>query len=212
MSLTIFKKILLKIKRFFKEFFFKDKEKSKGLFQKEIKKIPSPPIQEKKVPSVSRGLVFTDKENRLILQVRDPYCIHVYWELGESTKQILKEKFREDIFGNLILRVYDVSGIVFKGDNAYEFFDIKVSPQANNWYIQDLKPSRSWIVDLGIYLEEKIFLTIIRSNMVHTPPSTPSEITDEEWSISKEVFTKLYTLAPQDSSFVFENWQKIRYT
>lgn len=132
----------------------------------------------------------------IILQVRDPWWLHTYWEVRDNTYKKLKNEL-----GNLfdsakrVLRVYDVSYINFNGSNAHRFFDIELTHNATNWYIDTAGPGRSWCVDIGLRLSDGRFITICRSNTVTTPLDGPSWITDEEWMVPDDLFAKLYTTA-----------------
>ncbi len=133
-------------------------------------------------------------QDRIVLQVRDPWWIHAYWEITEPTWRELRQRFPKEFSRGFkkILRVYDISNIIFTGGNANRFFDIEISAEANNWYIDTQEPGRSWCVDLGLLFEDGRFVTIVRSNTVATPPAGPSWITDEEWMIPQDIFTRLY--------------------
>ena len=132
-------------------------------------------------------------EDRIVLQVRDPRWIHAYWETKGSTIERFRNELGHDFYqAKKTLRVYDVSQIIFNGNNAHRFFDIHISEFANNWYIDTNGPGKSWCVDLGLLLPGGRFITIIRSNTVHTPIEGPSWITDEEWMIPEEMFARLY--------------------
>ncbi|MDD5561094.1 MAG: DUF4912 domain-containing protein [Candidatus Omnitrophica bacterium] len=132
-------------------------------------------------------------QDRIILQVRDPRWLHTYWELRGQTIEGLKNKLGDEFYrAKKILRVYDVTNIVFNGSNANSFFDIQYNDFANSWYIDTAGPGRSWCVDLGLMLADGRFITILRSNVVQTPLDGPSWITDEEWMIPEDVFARLY--------------------
>jgi len=149
--------------------------------------------------------------DRMILQVRDPRWIHAYWEVAASTIERLKNELREDFFNaKSLLRVYDVSDIIFNGENAHRFFDIQVNEFANNWYINTEGPDRSWCVDFGLLLPSGRFVTILRSNTVRTPLEGPSWITDEEWMIPEDMFARLYGMGfgLGRSSPVGKAWQE----
>jgi len=109
-----------------------------------------------------------------------------------------------------VLRIYDVSQIVFDGANAHKFFDIEINHEANSWYIDTGGPGRSWCVDLGLRLPSGEFITIVRSNTVQTPIEGPSWITDEEWMIPEEMFGRLYGMGfgLGQSSPVGKAWQE----
>lgn len=150
-------------------------------------------------------------EDKIVLQVRDPWWIHAYWEITTFTFDKLREQFGDAVFSaKRVLRIYDVSQIIFDGTNAHRFFDIEINPHANNWYIDTGSPGRSWCVDLGVVLADSKFITIVRSNTVHTPPEAPSRITDEEWMVPEEMFARLYGMGfgLGRSSPVGKAWQE----
>lgn len=134
-------------------------------------------------------------EDKIILQVRDPWWMHCYWEVTLSTKDRLKYSLDSQFEqASWALRVYDISFINFNGDNAHSYFDIMINPAANNWYI-NVSSGRSYCVDLGLKLPDGKFITVVRSNTVTTPLDGPSWITDEEWLIPDDLFNRLYGLS-----------------
>mgnify|MGYP001613009619 CR=1 FL=1 len=133
--------------------------------------------------------------DKIVLQTRDPWWLHAYWEVNGSTMERLRQQLRDEWFSaRLTLRVYDVTNIVFDGKNAHRYFDIELTADANNWYIDVGGPGRSWIVDLGLKLPDR-FITIVRSNIAFTPLDGPSWITDEEWMVPDDIFARLYGLS-----------------
>lgn len=152
--------------------------------------------------------------DRMVLQVRDPRWLHTYWEVTGNTLNSLKAKLGDAFYSaKRVLRVYDVSSIIFNGTNANSFFDLQINPDANNWYIDTSGPGRSWCVDLGLVLGDGTFIMILRSNVVATPLDGPSWITDEEWMIPDDMFARLYGMGFGfgRSSPVGKGWQeKIR--
>ncbi|MDD3345440.1 MAG: DUF4912 domain-containing protein [Candidatus Omnitrophica bacterium] len=132
-------------------------------------------------------------QDKIVLQVRDPRWLHTYWEIRNNTLEELKGRLGEEFYrAKKILRVYDVTNIIFNGSNANSFFDIQYNDFATSWYIDTAGPGRSWCVDLGLMLTDGRFITILRSNVVQTPLDCPSWITDEEWMIPDDIFARLY--------------------
>ena len=132
-------------------------------------------------------------QDKIVLQVRDPWWIHAYWELQDSTLERLRNELKDEFHQvRRMLRVYDVSNIIFNGKNAHRSFDIYIHDYSSNWYIDTGGPGRSWCVDLGLLLPGGRFITIVRSNTVLTPLEGPSRITDEEWMIPEDMFARLY--------------------
>lgn len=147
-------------------------------------------------PSSPQQLVTDYGRDKIVLQVRDPWWLHAYWEVTASTWARLSKEFPAIHSGRFkrLLRVYDVTHINLDQIPAQRYFDIEVTPEANNWYIDVQTPGCSWCVDFGLLLDGNRFITIVRSNRVSTPLDGPSWITDEEWMIPEEMFTRLYGL------------------
>ena len=133
------------------------------------------------------------EQDTMVLLVRDPWWLYTYWELKQVTVDRLKSELKDEFYkAKRVLRVYDVTNIIFNGLNANRFFDIEIHEFANNWYIDAAGPGRSWCVDFGLRLSNGKFITILRSNVVQTPLDGPSWITDEEWMIPDDMFARLY--------------------
>jgi len=150
-------------------------------------------------------------QDKIILQVRDPRWLHAYWELRNQTIEELKRNLGNEFYrAKKVLRVYDVTDIIFDGFNANSFFDISINDYASSWYIDTNGPGRSWCVDLGLMLANGKFIIIVRSNVVQTPIDGPSWITDEEWMIPDDMFARLYGMGfgLGKSSPVGKAWQQ----
>ncbi|MFH0828146.1 MAG: DUF4912 domain-containing protein [Candidatus Omnitrophota bacterium] len=150
-------------------------------------------------------------KDKMILQVRDPWWIHCYWEVAVQTWSNLINRLKEMFFSaKRVLRVYDVSHIVFNGNNAHRYFDVEISKEHTNWYLDTGGPGRSWVVDYGLKLANGEFIAIVRSNMVTTPMDGPSWLTDEEWMVPEEMFGRLYGMGFGfgNSSPVGKAWQE----
>ncbi|MCL2338008.1 MAG: DUF4912 domain-containing protein [Firmicutes bacterium] len=121
--------------------------------------------------------------DRLVLMVRDPNWLFAYWEIT-AAKQ---EQFRRQ-YGPLawsvsrpVLRVYDVTGIAFNGANANNYIDFAISDGVDNWHLEVSRPDTSFCVDVGRIFPDGRFVTLLRSNIVHTPGMDFSNLFDEEW-------------------------------
>lgn len=152
-------------------------------------------------------------EDILVLQIRDPWWAHVYWDVSQSTFDRLGRELGGQLAsGKWVLRAYDVSFINFDGKNAHRFFDTPIGLDAGNWYLNLASPGTSWCVDLGLVFPDGRFVTVIRSNIVSMPLDGPSWVTDEEWMIPDEEFRRLYGLSvglgPNVSSPIGKLWQE----
>jgi uncharacterized protein len=150
-------------------------------------------------------------KDKIALQVRDPWWLHCYWEVCANTWHNLINKLKELFFSaKRVLRVYDVSHIIFNGSNANRYFDVEVPQDSSSWYLDTGGPGRSWVVDYGLKLPNGEFITIVRSNAVTTPLDGPSWVTDEEWMVPEEIFGRLYGMGfgLGHTSFVGKAWQE----
>ncbi len=133
-------------------------------------------------------------DNRLVLQTRDPWWAHAYWETGPQRRRELQQLLGLERYqrSQVILRVYDVTDIDFDGRNAHRFTDIPVYEETGNWYLHLNRPDGSFLADLGLVSPDGQFHLIVRSNIIRTPRATPSDITDPEWETSNEEFRRMY--------------------
>lgn len=134
-------------------------------------------------------------QTHIVLLVRDPYWLYTYWEVASETKNQLSQKFGGGYQFPLILRVYDITNLDFNGSNSNYYFDVSISHQMNNWYINVGNPNRTFCVDLGFIQADGSFYTIARSNLVSTPRDTVSDIIDEAWQSTDGEFSCLCNFA-----------------
>jgi hypothetical protein len=122
-------------------------------------------------------------ETGVVLLPVHPYLVHAYWhfERGKLT-QMKRGPGKDFLDGRPVLRFFDVTGIVFDGQNANQTFDIPVDLAAGNWYVHLWSPGRSYFVDLGLRTEDGRFMRIARSNVAETPPRSPA-VLDEKAEI-----------------------------
>ena len=118
----------------------------------------------------------------LVLMVVHPFLLFAYWEVTpESGRQAYETMGPEMDGARAILRMYDISLIHFDGTNAHHVFDIDIGLEARGWYIPMWTADKSYCADLGFLARTGRFHPISRSNVIHTPRTTPSARTDEQW-------------------------------
>jgi hypothetical protein len=130
------------------------------------------------------------EEEKIVLMVRDPYTVYVYWEVTPA--RLEREKAWFGWNSKLSVRIYDVTGIQFDGRNALGYFDQEVFERAGNWYFDVGRPSHSFVADIGLRSPEGKFFTVARSNYIAMPRDIASDALDEEWMLADEEFWKLY--------------------
>jgi hypothetical protein len=115
--------------------------------------------------------------------VRDPYCVHAYWEVTEeSVERITTELAGEFEASRPILRVH---GIPVSGDPDEPqagFFDVDLAADATSAYVDVPRPNRGYRVDVGLITGQGLFFPLASSNTVITPRDQASRNVTEAWA------------------------------
>ncbi|MFH2144415.1 MAG: DUF4912 domain-containing protein [Candidatus Omnitrophota bacterium] len=136
------------------------------------------------------------QDNLIVIQVRDPYWLYAYWEVtAQKIDEVRKDIKDLAMSAKRILRIYQVKNEGSRRTNLNRLFDIEITNDANNWYINAGIPNTTYCVDIGLLLGDGRFIVLARSNVVHTPLDGPSSVTDEEWMIVEDDFNRLYGLS-----------------
>ena len=104
-------------------------------------------------------------DTRIVLLLRDPLWVYVYWDVNKTQLDELKE---EPFFEGFFLRVYEFQGEEPSKDNIKDFFDIPVEEDDRSWYINLNRPGSDYCVDLRCKVMHKERL-MASSNAVHSP-------------------------------------------
>lgn len=111
-------------------------------------------------------------EDKLITLVRDPFWIHAYWDLAPATLARAHAEGGQ----RMVLRVHDVTDLIFDGRNAHHWFEIPVAEYVRNWNINVPSDGRNYLVELGWVTGEGRFLSVMRSTIADVPIGRPSPI------------------------------------
>ena len=112
-------------------------------------------------------------KSSLFLLPRDPEWVFATWEISwDRKKELLGEQDPE----GLLLRLYDITGVEFNGQNANRQMDIRVHENTDNWFFHLGSGTQrvKLIGELG-YILEGTFLPVTRSNIIETPPQRGSD-------------------------------------
>lgn len=100
----------------------------------------------------------------------DSTRILCYWNIPRAIINQVKEfhgvKESQSLY---CLRVFDITSIAFNGHNHHSYTDIIIHPHTGHWFINSLKPNRSYCVEYGIVDQGGRFTGIKRSNVIQTP-------------------------------------------
>jgi hypothetical protein len=115
--------------------------------------------------------------------VRDPYCVHAYWEVTEESVERITAELAGELEGSRpILRVH---GIPVSGDPDEPqagFFDVDLSADATSAYVDVPRANRGYRVDVGLITAQMLFFPLASSNTVITPRDNASRNTTETWA------------------------------
>ncbi|MBV7507485.1 DUF4912 domain-containing protein [Bacillus sp. sid0103] len=109
-------------------------------------------------------------KGELVAKLVTPHKILLFWEVSQIPQKIIERYFNLS-FNRLIpvVRMYDVTDLVFNGKNAHHFFEIVVPYQNGHWFIKGLVANRSYVAELGFNISDREFFPLFRSNSIHTP-------------------------------------------
>lgn len=113
------------------------------------------------------------REDELVAMPIDPFRFYVYWDFAEETLYDVRSWLAEDT--PFLLRVHDVTNLVFDGRNSHHSWEMRAHPLSREWYIDTPISGRNVIVELGVLLASG-FRSILRSNSILIPPASVSEI------------------------------------
>ncbi|MDD4766280.1 MAG: DUF4912 domain-containing protein [Desulfotomaculaceae bacterium] len=121
--------------------------------------------------------------DRMVILARDPHWLFAYWEITATKQEEFTSTYGTEAWLSThpVLRIYDVTGVAFNGNNAHKYTDYHMDENIDNWHIEVGEPDRAFCVDLGRMFPDGRFITLLRSNIVTTPRASLSNRLDEEW-------------------------------
>ena len=155
--------------------------------------VSAPPVARVVPAAPPRALDHACVKDRIIAMVRDPYWLHVYWELSRSTLARAQAALGQEWHtARPILRLMDVTSEDTTSASERHVRDIAIHGGVNNWYIDVLTPPRSYRIDVGYLGKRGKFFVLARSNVVTTPRVGVGDVLDENWASVQDQFGKIY--------------------
>ena len=131
-------------------------------------------------------------KDRIIAMVRDPYWLHVYWELSRTTLSRAQAAMGQDWHAaRPIIRLMDVTSEDTTSASERTVRDIEIHGGVNNWYL-DVQAARSYRIDIGYLSKRGKFFVLARSNVVHTPKAGSADFSESTWAEIQERAEKIY--------------------
>ncbi|MGL6196490.1 MAG: DUF4912 domain-containing protein [Thermoguttaceae bacterium] len=138
-------------------------------------------------------------KDRFILMVRDPFWLHVYWELCsrliERAKAAMGHSWHTAV---PVLRLFRIEADGVNNPRREVIRDIRIHNGANNWYVDVSDPPGTFQVEIGFLSRDGNFFPIASSNIVQTPLSQVVEGTtklDGHWGSVSEDFDRIFKLS-----------------
>lgn len=135
-------------------------------------------------------------EDYVGLMVRDPYWLHVYWEVTPETLTATRRGLGgQGPQSRLVLRLYnyppqsDVADL--SADAATSYGDIDLPEDATGWYVQVARAAQLYGVAIGLRTGSGTFRACVSSNIVQTPPGGCSAESGERWTAQNGLLTRL---------------------
>jgi hypothetical protein len=123
----------------------------------------------------------------IVLMPRDPTWMFSYWEVQPQAARAGSS--------HPVIRVFELDRSKTNGSRERLAFEISVSLEVRNWYVNVVEPGRSWFVELGLKASDGRFTLLARSNVVDLPWGRVSDVIDNRWMIYKEGSDKLIELS-----------------
>jgi uncharacterized protein len=135
-------------------------------------------------------------KDRLVVMVRDPFWLHVYWELNRKSVERAKAALGQYWHGaRPVLRLCEVLREGVTTSTRQSLRDIEIRGGANNWYV-DVPPSpKSYQLDIGYLAPGSKFYCMARSNIVSMPSATDHDAFAKNWAEVAKDFDRMFALS-----------------
>lgn len=126
-------------------------------------------VKESPLREAALGLPSEYGENMLLPMPVDPVTLFVSWEIIPRVLAAFR--------GEIVLRLYDVTGVDFTGLNAHRFVDFYLHDRVGDEFLRADMPGREAIAEIGILPPGGHFTPILRSRRFFFPaPVGPDEL------------------------------------
>ena len=146
-----------------------------------------------KSESASVGRPVRDK---IVLIVRDPYWLHVHWDICRASVIRAREALGPEWHGaRPILRLYRVCDTSITSQADVHECDVEIHGGVNDWYIDVHTPPATYRADIGYLCGNGRFHQLARGNKVTTPHAGEGGPVDRHWDDIAEDFDRIYAMS-----------------
>jgi hypothetical protein len=143
-----------------------------------MKKQPSEPV---------RHIPWGYGVTRVTAMAIDPERLYMYWEVTDPDLEQARKALPEGAEARLVLRIYDITGLIFDGTNAHGSFDVPIQRSDRQWFLNVNRPESSATIEIGLAGAGGAFAPLARSGRVDFPRREPPPPSEPEWRIAREV-------------------------
>ncbi len=132
-------------------------------------------------------------DNVMTMMVQGPQVLFVYWEMSQSHWASVHAQ------NGFFMRLYQVSN-----SNYQERFlaaEVHLPPFADNWYFYDVFPNVRYEAELGYQEKEEGFVSVLRSNLVHTPSLPVTKFVPSNMTQTKKTIKTVFPMQPPQWSW-----------
>lgn len=122
---------------------------------------------------------YTPPESHVAAGTVHPRQGFVHWRIKQEwIERIAREKSQAWNRSRMVVRVYDVTHIIFNGLNAHRFFDLSINSLTGQQFFGLSRGGTSQLAEAGFVLTNGEFIAAGRSQTVQFPPDGVSSRTD----------------------------------
>ena len=135
----------------------------------------------------------------LVLLVRDPYWLHLHWQIAPRSVQRAKAAMSHLWHtAKPTLRLFEVSEPGATRSETRMVREIEVHGGVNDWYLDVNDPPKTYCAELGYLGTDGSFHRLARSNSVTTPATRGGNSFERHWEDEENQFDQVYAMSGGD--------------
>lgn len=131
-------------------------------------------------------------QDRLMLLVRDPFCVYAYWELTGEHARWLPERHGAGIWNGSRWLVRLLSHGAVKATVA-------AAHPLGNWYF-DAEPDTPYGAEIGLEAIDGSWIVVATGPSVRTPRAGVAPIVDDDWAVTEEELMELLGISREEAA------------
>ena len=142
-------------------------------------KPPPPPFPQQRLRELSwniaQGFPRPFGINQIHFAFVQPGLGLLWWHVSDDTAAAARREWGSaGAEARPVVRVYDVTDLLFDGHNAHGFFDLEVGSLQGNYYLRHKRLGRSLLAEMGLRTRAGVFRALARSAAVRFDRDRPS--------------------------------------